>query len=347
MMGYDSPGGEEVGVIPRLCEGLLLAVNSAIHNSSGTELDSNTEIVTAMKNRVLSADLSLSYYEIYNEKVHDLLSNSPDISCKVRESKEEGAFVENLTRKSFVNYDTVVSILEEGNKKRVTAATLMNATSSRSHAVFTVHIYQQIVPISVNSATSSSAGSGSPTNAIISRQSKVSLVDLAGSERASLTGAHGGRLVEANNINKSLSALGDVIKALSTTTDKGFVPYRNSVLTWLLKDSLEGNSKTSMLATISPTDTSFNESMSTLRYIERAKLIFTNAKINETSQDPAFVLDLQRQILFLKQSVSTANDKYIVRELEFKIQLENTSKPMVINGETSAEAIFLRDEVKR
>jgi kinesin family protein 1 len=126
-------------------------VNSAIVNSSGTEqtgsdLDSNTEI-NPIKNRVLSADLSLSYYEIYNEKVYDLLSNFPDISCKVRESKDEGAFVENLTRKSFVNYNTVVSILEEGNKKRVTAATLMNSTSSRSHAVFTVHILQQIVPM--------------------------------------------------------------------------------------------------------------------------------------------------------------------------------------------------------
>jgi hypothetical protein len=95
------------------------------------------------------------------------------------------------------------------------------------------------------------------------------------------------------------------------------------------------------------TDTSFNESMSTLRYIERAKLIFTNAKINETSQDPAFVLDLQRQILFLKQTVSTANDRYIVRELEFKIQLDNTVQPTVIHGESTADTIFLRDEIKR
>jgi hypothetical protein len=102
-------------------------VNSAIVSSSGieqtgTELDSNTEI-NSIKNRILSADLSLSYYEIYNEKVYDLLSDSPDISCKVRESKDDGAFVENLTRKSFVNYNTVVSILEEGNKRRVTVYT--------------------------------------------------------------------------------------------------------------------------------------------------------------------------------------------------------------------------------
>ena len=134
------------------------------------------------------------------------------------------------------------------------------------------------------------------------------MVDLAGSERASLTGASGERLVEANNINKSLSTLGDVIKALSSAEkDKpGFVPYRNSILTWLLKDSLGGNSKTSMLATIAPTDASFNESMSTLRYIERAKFITTCAVINETSQDPAFVAMLQKQVQQLRESLAAA-----------------------------------------
>ena len=183
---------------------------------------------------------------------------------------------------------------------------------------------------------------------------QVCLIDLAGSERASLTGASGERLVEANNINKSLSTLGDVIKALSSDKDKvggGFVPYRNSVLTWLLKDSLGGNSKTSMLATVSPTDASFNESMSTLRYVERAKQIFTNAKINETSQDPAFIAELQKQIKNLKDSLGSANSQYALREIEFKAQLSSflpvkASLPETGN-DSCTECATQRAEVQR
>ena len=310
MMGYDSHS-EGAGVIPRLVRSLLQQVN---------------EMRLLQQNGVGSYDskIDVSYYEIYNEKVHDLLSNSTEVGCRVREHPDTGAYVEGLTRVEINNYEDVDAVLQRGQKHRAVAATLMNSSSSRSHAVFNVYLVQTLPNLpdsasfggsvsvtsddsSVNSRGSRNGKSSSRSNgsSSVQRQSKVCLVDLAGSERASASGVSGERLTEANSINKSLSALGDVIQALSAKSSKSLhIPYRNSVLTWLMKDSIGGNSKSVMLATVSPTDTAYFESMSTLRYVERAKLISNHAVVNETTSDANVISQLQKQVQTLQKQLS-------------------------------------------
>eukprot|EP01090_Pellita_catalonica_P022021 TRINITY_DN840_c0_g4_i3.p1 TRINITY_DN840_c0_g4~~TRINITY_DN840_c0_g4_i3.p1 ORF type:complete len:1453 (-),score=310.19 TRINITY_DN840_c0_g4_i3:95-3829(-) len=184
--------------------------------------------------------------------------------------------------------------MEEGSKARTVASTAMNASSSRSHAIFT----------SIFTQMKKTAG------VVAEKVSKIHLVDLAGSERASGTGATGARLKEGANINKSLSTLGKVISALADVSTgkkkKGsqFIPYRDSVLTWLLKESLGGNAKTIMIAAISPADINYSETLSTLRYAERAKRIKNQAVVNE---DPTMKLvrDLQEEVKRLKALISS------------------------------------------
>ena len=217
--------------------------------------------------------------------------------------------------------------MSAGLRQRAVAETKMNASSSRSHAIFSIVVKQTLAH----------------DGATVERNSKVVLVDLAGSERASLTGATGERLQEANYINKSLSTLGDVIKALAeggrasssssangsgehhppTTIQRSssiFVPYRNSILTFLLKDSLGGNSRTTMLATVSPAEQSYAETVSTLRYIERAKFIAAAPVIHESSTDPALVASLQRQIVVLQEKLLQANKARNERDQELRLE---------------------------
>jgi hypothetical protein len=180
-----------------------------------------------------SASISMSYIEVYNEKVFDLLSNDME-PRRVRERPDAGPYVEGLTYREVDCYAQFQSLLDQGNAQRAVGSTLMNSQSSRSHAVFTIYVKQEL--------TQPYSASSDDIISTITRKSKICLVDLAGSERASLTGAVGERLVEANNINKSLSTLGEVVKALSdagqkvVASKKGqFIPYRNSMLTWILK----------------------------------------------------------------------------------------------------------------
>ena len=173
-----------------------------------------------------------------------------------------GPYVEGLSKFAVRDFRTIIALIEEGNRSRTVAATNMNAESSRSHAVFTLVLTQAQFD-----AVSGHTGE---------KVSRISLVDLAGSERAGKTGVTGDRLKEGSNINKSLTTLGLVISALaemSSNKKKTFVPYRDSTLTWLLKDNLGGNSKTVMVATISPAVDNYEESLSTLRYADRAKRI--------------------------------------------------------------------------
>ncbi len=191
----------------------------------------------------------MSYLEIYNERVKDLLVRQRDNSThnlRVREHPQLGPYVENLTKHLVMDYSEIMTLMREGNKIRTTAATNMNDTSSRSHAIFTITF--------VNAAGFSQEGLPHET------VSKIHLVDLAGSERADASGATGQRLKEGAHINKSLVTLGSVISALADASSTSslpsakaagsvrsvFIPYRDSVLTWLLKDSLGGNSKTIM-----------------------------------------------------------------------------------------------------
>ncbi|XP_031290131.2 kinesin-like protein KIF16B isoform X2 [Camelus dromedarius] len=265
------------GLIPRICEGLFSRINET---TRWDEASFRTEV---------------SYLEIYNERVRDLLrrKSSKTFNLRVREHPKEGPYVEDLSKHLVQNYGDVEELMDAGNINRTTAATGMNDVSSRSHAIFTIKF------------TQAKFDSEMPCETV----SKIHLVDLAGSERADATGATGVRLKEGGNINKSLVTLGNVISALADLSQDAsnpfvkkkqvFVPYRDSVLTWLLKDSLGGNSKTIMIATISPADVHYGETLSTLRYANRAKNIINKPTVNE---DPnvRLIRELRAEIARLK-----------------------------------------------
>ncbi|XP_015666556.1 kinesin-like protein KIF16B isoform X2 [Protobothrops mucrosquamatus] len=274
----------DTGLIPRICEGLFNRVNE---KTRWNEASFRTEV---------------SYLEIYNERVRDLLrrKSSETNNLRIREHPKEGPYVEDLSKHLVQNYSDVEELMEGGNINRTTAATGMNDVSSRSHAIFTINFTQAKFDTEMPCET----------------VSKIHLVDLAGSERADATGATGVRLKEGGNINKSLVTLGNVISALADISQdvsnpplkkkQVFVPYRDSVLTWLLKDSLGGNSKTIMIATISPADVNYGETLSTLRYANRAKNIINKPTINE---DPnvKLIRELRAEIARLKTLLAQGN----------------------------------------
>ncbi|TGZ58725.1 hypothetical protein CRM22_009476 [Opisthorchis felineus] len=228
----------------------------------------------------------VSYLEIYNEEVRDLLGRDQTANLDVKERPDIGVFVKDLS--SFVVHspNEMDKLMSFGNRNRVTAATNMNEHSSRSHAIYTVTL------------ECSQLMEGGKT---LLRQGKLHLVDLAGSERQSKTGATGKRLQEANKINLSLTTLGNVISAL-VDGKSTHIPYRNSKLTRLLQDSLGGNSKTAMIANIAPSDYNYEESLSTLRYANRAKNIRNKAKINEDPKD-AMLRQFQKEIEMLRKQL--------------------------------------------
>ncbi|XP_061064576.1 kinesin-like protein KIF16B isoform X4 [Eubalaena glacialis] len=272
------------GLIPRICEGLFSRVNET---TRWDEASFRTEV---------------SYLEIYNERVRDLLrrKSSKTFNLRVREHPKEGPYVEDLSKHLVQNYGDVEELMDAGNINRTTAATGMNDVSSRSHAIFTIKF------------TQAKFDSEMPCETV----SKIHLVDLAGSERADATGATGVRLKEGGNINKSLVTLGNVISALADLSQDAanplvkkkqvFVPYRDSVLTWLLKDSLGGNSKTIMIATISPADVNYGETLSTLRYANRAKNIINKPTINEDA-NVKLIRELRAEIARLKMLLAQGN----------------------------------------
>jgi hypothetical protein len=284
---------DQPGLIPRTCRGLF-------------------ERVDAEQNSAITYKVHVSYFEIYNEHVKDLLTpktSSPNY-LKIRESKSDGVYVQNLTDEPVRCYEDIERLMKIGDLNRTTASTKMNDTSSRSHAVFTLTLKQIQHDLSSDST--------------IERLARMRLVDLAGSERAGRTEATGQRLREGSNINQSLSTLGRVIAALSDPKRQAasrksmpqnqsrrrdsVVPYRDSVLTWLLKDSLGGNSKTAMVACISPTD--YEETLSTLRYADQAKRIRTKAHVNQdavsAAERDAKIVEMQETIKALQMSVNVA-----------------------------------------
>ena len=215
--------------------------------------------------------IEVSFSEIYNERVKDLLNPAMGSALRVREHPVTGPYVENLSRVTVSDLDALDDVLAQGFALRATAATNINAGSSRSHAIFTMVFTQTLFDPA--------------TNTLSDKVSKIHLVDLAGSERVALSGAQGQQLKEAGTINKSLFYLSKVITELSDGAKH--ISYRESVLTWLLKESLGGNAKTIMLANISPSDTVLDETMSTLRYAVRAASIVNEAVVNE---DPTVAL---------------------------------------------------------
>ncbi|XP_012280410.1 kinesin-like protein KIF3A isoform X2 [Orussus abietinus] len=227
-----------------------------------------------------------TYLEIYNEEVRDLLGKDQNTRLEVKERPDIGVFVKDLSGYVVNNADDLDRIMSLGNKNRVVGATAMNASSSRSHAIFTITV------------ESSQLGEDGQEHV---KMGKLHLVDLAGSERQNKTKATGMRLREATKINLSLSTLGNVISAL-VDGQSSHVPYRNSKLTRLLQDSLGGNSKTLMCANISPADVNYDETISTLRYANRAKNIKNRARINEDPKD-ALLRQFQVEIEQLRKQL--------------------------------------------
>ncbi|XP_020955879.1 kinesin-like protein KIF13A isoform X5 [Sus scrofa] len=290
MMG----SAEQRGLIPRLCCALF-------------------QRISLEQNESQTFKVEVSYMEIYNEKVRDLLDpKGSRQSLKVREHKVLGPYVDGLSQLAVTSFEDIESLMSEGNKSRTVAATNMNEESSRSHAVFNIIITQTLYDLQ-------SGNSGE-------KVSKVSLVDLAGSERVSKTGAAGERLKEGSNINKSLTTLGLVISSLADqAAGKGknkFVPYRDSVLTWLLKDNLGGNSQTSMIATISPAADNYEETLSTLRYADRAKRIVNHAVVNE-DPNAKVIRELREEVEKLREQLSQAE---AMKAPELKEKLEESEK---------------------
>ncbi|XP_066947752.1 LOW QUALITY PROTEIN: kinesin-like protein KIF14 [Macrobrachium rosenbergii] len=231
-------------------------------------------------------EIEISYFEIYNERIYDLLSAGGGNRCsagdhrealRVREHPENGPYVEGVACHLVSSYDDLQTWLLLGNKERSIAATGMNDKSSRSHAVFTIKLTQTVVEDVEGEQLESS------------KVSVINLVDLAGSERLAASQSQGDRLKEGVCINKSLLTLGKVITALAESAGRRrtFIPYRESVLTYLLKESLGGNSRTAMIATISPCKSHLDESLSTLRYAQQARKIVNHNYVNE---DPTAML---------------------------------------------------------
>lgn len=240
-----------------------------------------------------SYNVTVAYYEIYNEKVRDLLNLKNRENLKVREHPLHGPYVEDLSKLAVKSYDELNSLLLEGNKTRTVASTNMNQSSSRSHAIFSITL------------TQTELKEGLPVSEKVSR---IHLVDLAGSERARTSGTSGSRLKEGAEINRSLSTLGRVITALA---EKAFhpsrqiaVPYRDSTLTWLLKDALGGNSMTAMLATISPSFSNYEQTLSTLRFAQNVKKIKTHAVVNE-DPNAKLIRELKEELTELRSQLGT------------------------------------------
>uniref|UniRef100_A0A8C8BSM8 Kinesin family member 1B n=1 Tax=Otus sunia TaxID=257818 RepID=A0A8C8BSM8_9STRI len=246
MMGKQEES--QAGIIPQLCEELFEKIND----------NSNEE---------MSYSVEVSYMEIYCERVRDLLNPKNKGNLRVREHPLLGPYVEDLSKLAVTSYTDIADLMDAGNKARTVAATNMNETSSRSHAVFTIVFTQKKHDTETDLSTE--------------KVSKISLVDLAGSERADSTGAKGTRLKSKKK----------------KKTD--FIPYRDSVLTWLLRENLGGNSRTAMVAALSPADINYDETLSTLRYADRAKQIKCNAVINE-DPNAKLVRELKEEVTRLK-----------------------------------------------
>ena len=278
------PGGssnlEDEGIVPRACR----------------EIFSRLEKAERERNTSWSVDVTM--IEIYDEKVYDLLvaaetppADAPEPpprrpALKVRQHPIKGPYVEGLEPRTATSYEEIAALTALGERRRTVAATGMNETSSRAHAV---------TELTVTRVERRTNGDGSVTREEVETRSRVSLVDLAGSERVDGTGATGARLKEGAAINKSLSALGNCVAALAEKSSarargagetKSVVPYRDSVLTSLLRDCLGGNARCVMIAALSPASVNYDETLSTLRFADRARNVVSTATVHRESTIP-------------------------------------------------------------
>ncbi|XP_032586365.2 kinesin-like protein unc-104 isoform X4 [Drosophila mojavensis] len=312
MMGRQEE--QQEGIIPMICKDLFGRIQE-------TETDD------------LKYSVEVSYMEIYCERVRDLLNPKNKGNLRVREHPLLGPYVEDLSKLAVTDYQDIHDLIDEGNKARTVAATNMNETSSRSHAVFTIFFTQR--------------RHDTMTDLVTEKVSKISLVDLAGSERADSTGAKGTRLKEGANINKSLTTLGKVISALAEVSvskkknskKADFIPYRDSALTWLLRENLGGNSKTAMIAAISPADINYDETLSTLRYADRAKQIVCKAVVNEDA-NAKLIRELKEEIQKLRDLLKAEGIEVQEEdELSKSSVIKSPAKGRNRNGSTTEMAV--------
>ena len=305
------------GIIPRTIESIFSYIES---NSN-----KNTKFI-----------IRAAYLQIYNEMISDLLKpENTNKNLSIREDKQKGLYVDNLSEWAVRGPSDIYTLLERGATCREVSNTFMNDVSSRSHAVFMITVEQLI-----------SAKSGKQ----ITKIGKLNLVDLAGSERTRITGTTGKQLKESIKINKSLSALGNVINALTDTKERKHIPYRDSKLTRLLEDSLGGNCKTTMIATISPAHCSFNESLSTLNFAKRAKNIKNRPIINEDIDHNGLIHQYENELKKIRKELEEKNK--IIELNEEILKLKNREEKEKIDAlkayeQTSRQLLIEREEKQK
>ncbi|KAJ0405800.1 hypothetical protein ATCC90586_008454 [Pythium insidiosum] len=366
MEGFNSGSGsvEERGIIPRAIEQIFAHITS---NASA-------------RMRFL---VRASYLQIYNESISDLLK--PERSnLTIREDKKRGVFVEGLSEWVVRSPEEIYGLMERGGAMRATGSTKMNEISSRSHAVFIIIAEQSrtsyvdskgndLSPEEFTSLVNAyqarsggaagAAASGGPNGGValhpklesMIRQSfkvgKLNLVDLAGSERVRLSGATGQRLEESKKINQSLSALGNVISALTDARGRQHIPYRDSKLTRILEDSLGGNCKTTMMAMISPALESITESLSTLKFANRAKHIKNEARVNEDLDQKSLLRKYERELKRLRAELEEKSrnvvDKRRLLELDEQRRRAEEDKMAAIRALEERSREFMREKEEK
>ncbi len=294
-----------------------------------------------------------SYLQIYNEVIFDLLK-ADRANLQIREDRRRGVFVEGLSEWAVRSPSDIYSLMKKGEQSRATASTKLNDVSSRSHAVFIIVVEQ--MSILEEEDTGRRLQPGDPALDDVAKNIKVgklNLVDLAGSERLSITGATGKRLEECKKINQSLSALGNVIAALTDHKPRSHIPYRDSKLTRLLEDSLGGNCKTTMMAMVSPAYCSLSETLSSLKFANRAKSIKNNARVNEDVDQRALLrkyeVELKRLRMELEERSKTVMNKELLYKLEQDKRKAEEDKAAAINAleMRSKEVVHEKEEKRR
>eukprot|EP01038_Epipyxis_sp_PR26KG_P009987 gene9987-13438_t len=309
-----------------------------------------------------------SYLQIYNEQISDLLKPERN-NLVIREDKKRGVFVDGLSEWVVRSPAEIYGLMERGGAVRATGETKMNEASSRSHAVFiviaeqseTVYVDDNGVEMSPEEFQKFMHGRGVRREQEMSRledhvrQSfkvgKLNLVDLAGSERVRLSGATGQRLEESKQINLSLSALGNVISALTDAKSRQHIPYRNSKLTRMLEDSLGGNCKTTMMAMISPAFEAMQETISTLKFANRAKNIRNEAKVNEDLDQKSLLRKYERELKKLRAELEERNknvvDKRRLLELDEQRKRAEADKMAAIRALEARSLEFMKEKEEK
>jgi len=288
--------------------GIIQRTIQDIFNFIETTSDSNTKFI-----------IRASFLQIYNENISDLLKSDKK-NLQIREDKKKGIYVDLLSEWAVRSPLDLYALLRRGGGSRTTSSTYMNDVSSRSHAVFQITVEQMTTDKELND------------NKAQIKVGKLNLVDLAGSERIRITGTRGQQLEESKKINKSLSCLGNVINALTDKKGKNYIPYRDSKLTRLLQDSLGGNCKTTMIATISPSEDAFSESLSTLYFAQRAKKIKNRPIINEDVNNRALIRKYETELKNLRNELELKNKMLKNNGLVMQLQEEKEQALMDKNN---------------